>query len=476
MSPGASVELSLPVTENTAAKKSGLSMEQQPVTHRERVRFRSGAFLILTQLLFLLYSLKYLLQPRRYPLFAMHSRNGGVLHWLKAGNVLGLTRQAVFRGKAFSAPLVPAFPSAAFDRMVANGGMNVLAAGTEWKRQIDLAILAVTRRCPLSCEHCYERYNTGGTETVSFDQWKRTIAALQRIGTSVIVLSGGEPMVRFEDVLELLSSADKSASDFHMHTSGMGVTRKRARLLREAGLTAAAVGLDDVVEARHDRLRGRPGSYRQALQAVDWFREEGILPYLNMCLTRTLIRSGDLWRYLELAKKANVAFIQMLEPRPCGGFLGNAADVLLTEDDRAAVMRFFEATRDRRQYRNTPIVYYVAYTEPPRQMGCMMGGLSHFAIDGQGNVTPCVFLPVGFGNILSEEFETIYNRMRKAIPHPVRATCPSLLLGRTLMKEAVRGTAMPVPHEIIREEFELIVHSADQTSGALQKESSGEPS
>ena len=442
-------------------------MEQHPVTHGYRVRFRSGAFFTLTRLTFLLYSLKYLLQPHRYPLFVVHSRDGGVLRWLKAGNLLGLTRQAVLRGKAFSAPLVPAFPSAAFDRMVGNGGMNVSAAGTKWKRQIDMAILAVTRRCPLSCEHCYERYNIGETETVSLDQWKRTIAALQRIGTSVIVLSGGEPMMRFEDVLQLLASADKSASDFHMHTSGMGVTRNRARLLREAGLTAAAVGLDDVDEIRHDRLRGRPGSYHQALEAVDWFREEGILPYLNMCLTRTLIRSGDLWRYLELAKKSNVAFIQMLEPRPCGGFLRNAADVLLTEDDKAAVMRCFQATREQRQYRDYPIVYYVAYTEHPRQMGCMMGGLSHFAIDGQGNVTPCVFLPVGFGNVRNEEFETIYNRMRKPIPYPVRATCPSLLLGQTLMKEAGRGTTMPVPHEIIKEEFASIVHSADQTSDAF---------
>ena len=440
----------------------------RPRTARQihQVRFRSGLRLTLRQLFFLLLSTRYLFQPRRYPLFGIRSAKGGVITWIRAGKTLGLSRQAVFGGKAFSAPLVPAYPSPAFDRMAGNGGMNVLAAGTVWKRQIDLAILAVTRRCPLNCEHCYERYNSGDAEAVSLDQWKTTIAALQRIGTSVIVLSGGEPMMRFDDVLHLLSSADKAASNFHLHTSGMGVTRERVRQLRAAGLTAAAVGLDDVDEARHDRLRGMTGSFRQALQALAWFREEGVLPYLNMCLTRTLIRSGDLWRYLELAKALNVAFIQMLEPRPCGGFLRNADDVLLTEDDKAAVMRFFEATRDQRRYRDYPIVYNVAYTEHPRQMGCMMGGLSHFAIDGQGNVTPCVFLPVGFGNIREEEFQVIYDRMRRAIPRPVRSTCPSLLLGKTLLQEYERGTSMPVSHAAVRNEFASIVFSVDNTSNA----------
>jgi len=36
-------------------------------------------------------------------------------------------------------------------------------------------------------------------------------------------------------------------------------------------------------------------------------------------------------------------------------------------------------------------------------------------IDSKGNVNPCVFLPVTFGNIMEEYFRSIYRRMRERI-------------------------------------------------------------
>lgn len=373
--------------------------------------------------------------------------------WVRAGSKLGLTRQAFFRGKIHYAPIVPGTPSLPFDRMAANGGMNIDAAGTLWKPGIDLAILAITRRCPLECSHCYARSTTGHEESVSRETWLAAIRSLQQIGTGVIALSGGEPMMRFDDLLWLLAHADRHASEFHIHTSGMGVTPERVAMLAEAGITAAAVGLDDVDEERHDRLRGQYGAHQQAVRAIAWFREAGILPYLNMCLTRELVRSGDLWRYIDMAKELNVAFVQMLEPRPTGGFLAEGDGVLLTPEDREEVMRFFTATQDNRLYGRHPIVYYVAHTEHPQQMGCRMGGLSHLSIDGDGNVTPCVFLPVGFGNICQESFEEIYARMRVAIPQAVRSACPSLTLGPVLREACTYGANGPVPYDQIRVEF-----------------------
>jgi len=60
-----------------------------------------------------------------------------------------------------------------------------------------------------------------------------------------------------------------------------------------------------------------------------------------------------------------------------------------------------------------------------------MGGHAHFAIDGEGNVVPCVFLPVSFGNIRSEDVSAIYGRMRAAIPRPSHAGCAAALMAGT---------------------------------------------
>jgi MoaA/NifB/PqqE/SkfB family radical SAM enzyme len=270
------------------------------------------------------------------------------------------------------------------------------------------------------------------------------IRDLQEIGVSVVILSGGEPMLRFDDVLRLVQSGDKNRSDFHIHTSGFGVTRERARALKDAGLTAAAVGLDDVNPKRQDALRGRGGAFEAAAAAVESFNREGVLTYLNLCLTPALIRSGDLWAYFEMARRLGVGLVEILEPRPCGGFQGRRVDGLISEEDRAAVAEFVRKGNHERRYRNHPLLYSIAAMEAPDRMGCMMGGLSHFSIDSAGNVIPCVFVPVSFGNILHEDLPAIFARMRHAVPAPIHAGCGSVLLAdmfgdRTVLYDDHRG-------------------------------------
>jgi len=232
------------------------------------------------------------------------------------------------------------------------------------------------------------------------------------------------------------------------------VTLERALELKRAGLIAAAVGLDDVDPARHDELRGYPGSHDEAVRALRIFREAGIFTYVNVCATQRMVRSGDLSRYAELVKDLGVGFIQLLEPRPCGGYLNAPPGVLLTEDDRRQLLHFFRQMNTDRGYRDYPVVHYVAFAESPAQRGCMMGGLSHLCIDSRGNVNPCVFLPVTFGNIMEEDFETIYRRMRVAIPHPLHKECPSLQLQATLRHKMETESVMPVPHGMIETEWQ----------------------
>jgi MoaA/NifB/PqqE/SkfB family radical SAM enzyme len=343
--------------------------------------------------------------------------------------------------------------------MIAMGGLNFAAAGTPLKQQISMILLGITRKCELHCMHCYERGNIGTDDAVPISRWKEIVRELQDLGTGVVVLSGGEPMLRYDGILELLQAGRKDLSDFHLHTSGLGVTLERARELRSAGLMAAAVGLDDVNPDRHDRLRGMKGSHQQAVAAIRAFYEARILPYTNMCVTRELIRSGDLWKYYDLVKELNVGMIEMLEPRPCGGFSSLGDEVLLTPSDRKELLAFFEQANTLRAYKRYPLVYYVAYTESPEKMGCMMGGLSHLTIDSRGNVNPCVFLPVTFGNIMTEDFTPIYRRMREAIPRPVHKECPSVTLAGVIenCSHVVGGT--PVPYQTLVAEWEVAVRN-----------------
>lgn len=420
------------------------------------VIIHSGWRVLLFRLRFLLDFGRYLFHRKAFPLFRLLPVRSGALYATKVVHDIGIRKVARSGDRYFSSLTAPHSPSPAFERMVAMGGLNVGAAGTPLKQQIDTVLLAITQRCDLRCQHCYERHNVGTGNDVSLPRLKEVMAQIQQHGVSSIVLTGGEPMNRFDELLELVRFADKSLSDIHVHTSGHGVTPERAAALKSAGLTAAAVGLDDVDPARHDQIRACKGSHEDAVRALRLFQQAGVFTYVNLCATPALVRSGDLFRYGAFVKDLGVGFIQLLEPRPCGGYLNAPADVLLTEHDRAELVDFFRQLNTRRRYREYPIVHYVAYAESPAQRGCMMGGLSHLHIDSRGNLTPCVFLPVTFGNIMEEDFETIYRRMRLAIPRPLHVECPSLQLQETLRKSMLTEGEMPVPYPAVEREWQVM--------------------
>lgn len=401
---------------------------------------------------------KYLFQRKKYPLFRVRASRHGILEMFRLEPELQLNKTVSFTGRIFTSLTVPGYPSKAFDHMVANGGFNFTASGTALKPRTDNVILAVSGTCNYACAHCYEKHNLHASgfarrREIPPEHWRKVIADIQNHGVSVIIFSGGEPMLMFQDVLTLLQSADKDRSDFHLHTSGFGVTRERAIMLKDSGLTAAAVGLDDVNEERFNRLRGYPGAFEHAVNALNHFNEAGIMTYINACITKEMIATGDLWKLFAFAKELNVSFIQLLEPRPFGGFNAVPADELWSERERITLTDFYIKGNNNPAFRDYPILYYVAYIEHPDRMGCMMGGLSHFAIDSAGNVNPCVFVPVSFGNILDEDFGTIFARMRSAIPHPLHEGCGSVYFADLIHEKEKQIGEIPVQYNEIKSEW-----------------------
>ena len=170
--------------------------------------------------------MKYFFQRKKYPLFYVSTSRGGIIKTNAMQKKLKMSKFTRFNKHYYFSLTVPHWPSKPFDNMVARGGMNITAAGTPFKKQIDTVIVGITRRCNYKCVHCYEHYNLSDADTVPIEKWKRAVQELQNSGVSIITLSGGEPMMRYEDLLELIKTADHSLSDFHIHTSGYGVTQE----------------------------------------------------------------------------------------------------------------------------------------------------------------------------------------------------------------------------------------------------------
>ena len=129
----------------------------------------------------------------------------------------------------------------------------------------------MTRRCNLKCVHCYaQAVDPDGQDEISTEQGKAIIDDLAAYGAPVMLFSGGEPLVR-RDLPELASHATQKGMRAVISTNVTLIDRDMAKRLREVGLSYVGISLDGGEEI-HDKFRGVPGSYRRALEGLEYCR------------------------------------------------------------------------------------------------------------------------------------------------------------------------------------------------------------
>jgi len=106
-----------------------------------------------------------------------------------------------------------------------------------------LAHLIVTRRCNLSCAYCneYDRVS----QPVALELLLNRVDRLADLGTAVITLSGGEPLLHpgLEQVVARVRRRGLMAG---MITNGYLLTEQRIRALNRAGLDHMQISIDNI--------------------------------------------------------------------------------------------------------------------------------------------------------------------------------------------------------------------------------------
>ena len=191
----------------------------------------------------------------------------------------------------------------------------------------------------------------------------------QARGVTQIMLSGGEPMLRLDDVL-VLCRAEAAGTEYWIATSGHRLDAEAARRLAEAGLTGVYISMDHFEPDRHDAFRGRPGSFRQAWQAARSVREADLVLCLSLCPTREFVSRQNLERYAGLATELGAGFIQILDPRAAGRWEGE--DVALSPKQNALLDDFYLTLNRDPASSQLPAVIYHGYYQ--RRQSCLGAG------------------------------------------------------------------------------------------------------
>jgi len=284
----------------------------------------------------------------------------------------------------------------------------------------------VTRRCNLKCVHCRSSSELEVKEhpDFPFDEAKRILDDISDYAKPVVVLSGGEPLLR-EDVFEIASYGTGKGLRMCLATNGTLVTQEVCAKIKDAGIRMVSLSLDGSTARVHDDFRCQPGAFAGTINAAKLFREHEIPFLINSSFTRR--NQEEIPRVYKLAKElgATAWYMFMIVPTGRGQEI---MDELIPPEEYEKLLEWhyeMEKEEDELLVRPTcaPQYYRVVLQKSKEEgvrfkrrslkfstggsKGCLAGQLIAL-IDVDENVLPCSYFPKAAGNLRRQSFKEIW--------------------------------------------------------------------
>jgi heme d1 biosynthesis radical SAM protein NirJ len=313
-----------------------------------------------------------------------------------------------------------------------------------------VVIWNLIRRCNLACKHCY---TTSADIDFPGELTTREVFAvmddLRAFGVPVLILSGGEPLLR-PDLFDIALRAKTLGFYVGLSSNGTLITERNIDAIKAIGFDYVGVSLDGMRNT-HDAFRRSLGAFDRSLQGLRLCRERGIKAGLRFTLTRD--NHADLPNLLNLMEREDVDKFYLSHLNYGGRGYRNRKDDAVFAMTREAMDLLFETCLARlRAGRPAEFVtgnndadgayllHWVRRRFPEQagriraklaQWGGNASGVNIANIDNLGNVHPDTFWwHYGLGNVRERPFSEIWRDRSdplmaglKQSPRPVKGRC-----------------------------------------------------
>ena len=303
-----------------------------------------------------------------------------------------------------------------------------------------LIVWNFTNMCNFRCKHCYQRAGKPLPDELSLKEKLMLVDQLDKAGVAAIALSGREPTIHL-DFYRIVSEISSRGIYAAVATSGWVFADIRNLVkAKKAGLRYIDVSIDSVDPKKHDWFRGVPGSWERAVKALKNAVKLGISNALAVTLTKINIDEMD--DLLDLAEEIGVQRIVFFNFVPVGRGKDNLWLDLDPLEREEVLRKLFKEMKRRKgiqiistapQYGRVsmqmssgkevaPTHFYVGDDPIVKAVAEFVGGCGagriYATIQPNGDITPCVFMPITVGNIREKPFWDIWTNTPLFQPSP----------------------------------------------------------
>lgn len=284
----------------------------------------------------------------------------------------------------------------------------------------------ITRRCNLNCVHCRSSSELEAKNHPDFS-WEEGVRILDDIASyasPVIVLTGGEPLLR-DDVFDLADYGTKKGLRMCLATNGTLVNQEACDKIKETGIKMVAMSLDGSTAAIHDNFRNQEGAYDGMINAARLFRENNIDFLVNSSFTKR--NQHDIKNVYKLAKDLGATAWYMFMIVPTGRGEDVMDELIDLEDYEGLLEWHYDMEKEEQDMLVRPTCapsYYRIFNQKKKESGddverrtlkfstggskgCVAGQVIAL-LDVDGNLLPCSYFPMAAGNIHEQSFKDIW--------------------------------------------------------------------
>jgi radical SAM protein len=282
----------------------------------------------------------------------------------------------------------------------------------------------MTQACPLACRHCRaEAVPEPHPNELTFEEGVQFLRQIPGFGDPMpqLILTGGDPLAR-KDLYGLIDEAHKLGIGVSITPAASEALQRDVLVrLKEHQVEGLGLSLDGSTAARHDSIRGVPGTFERTLQAMRWAQELGMPLQVNTLVAEET--AGDVPAVYELLQPFGVArwslfflisvgrgkVLQPLSPEE-----GEKLMAWIYQTSQAAP--FVVATTEAPSYRRVALERMRAdglSGEQIKRSGAYRGfgirdGHGIMFVSHTGDICPAGFLPLVVGNVRRDRVAEVY--------------------------------------------------------------------
>ena len=248
-------------------------------------------------------------------------------------------------------------------------------------------LLDPTSACNLHCIGCWAS-EYGNKLNLSFEEMDSIVTQGKEIGVFFYIFSGGEPLVRKDDIIRLCEKHPNCA--FLSFTNGTLIDEKFADEMLRVKNFVPAISVEGF-EAETDARRGA-GTYQAVTRAMEILKAKKLPFGISCCYTSQNVETIGSEEYFDDMIEKGAKFAWLFTYMPVGN---DAVPELLVSAEQRKFM--YNQVRSFRQTK--PIFTMDFWNDGEYAGGCVAGGRRYLHINANGDVEPCAFIHYSNCNI-----------------------------------------------------------------------------